>query len=61
MWDAYEECQKQEKPPLGLKPKSIHDRERAMEIIAAMERYTNANKKIPREWICEIADLICEA
>ena len=39
-----------EKPPIGLKPKEIHDQDRAWEIMAAMERYKKAGKTIPVEW-----------
>lgn len=47
-----------EKPPLGLKPKWIHDKQRKREIIEAMERYSNAGKPIPAEWVEELKELI---
>jgi len=50
-----------EKPPLGLLPQSIHDRDRAMAILAAMERYVLADKAIPQEWIDELRNLYGEA
>lgn len=36
-----------EKPPLGLKPKWIHDQQRQGEIIAAINRYLEAGKTPP--------------
>lgn len=49
-----------EKPPLGLKPRYIHNSQRMVEILHAMERYSNARKPIPIEWINELGDLINE-
>ena len=46
-----------EKPPLGLKPRWIHDSERAKEILDAIERRTDANMSIPKNWINELQDL----
>ena len=46
-----------EKPPLGLEPRWIHDSRRAKEIIDAIERYTDANMSIKKEWIEELKDL----
>lgn len=45
------------KPPLGLEPRDYHDRMRSLSIIAAMERYAEAGKKIPMQWIDELRDL----
>jgi hypothetical protein len=42
------------KPPIGLKPKTIHDQQRGLEILAAMTRYVEANKTIPEEWVYEL-------
>ena len=49
------------KPPLGLKPKTIHDQQRAIEILEAMKRYVLADKAIPNEWIGELGNLYGEA
>ncbi|CAJ0701612.1 hypothetical protein LMG19089_02882 [Ralstonia edaphis] len=49
------------KPPLGLKPKHIHDKERAEEILAAIDRYVAARKVVPAEWIDELRALVCSA
>ena len=46
------------KPPLGLKPKFIHDAQRVREILEAMTRYSEANYPIPIEWIEELKQLI---
>ena len=45
------------KPPIGLKPKKIHDLERRVAIMIAMKRYVENDKKIPREWIIEFDEL----
>jgi hypothetical protein len=41
------------KPPIGLKPKKIHDEQRYLEVCAAIARYYNAGMKIPLEWVRE--------
>ena len=46
-----------QKPQLGLKPRWIHDSERAKEILDAMARYTDANMSVPNKWIKELQDL----
>ena len=46
------------KPPLGLKPKWIHDGQRIREIFEAMERFSDAGEPIPREWIDELRELV---
>ena len=46
------------KPPLGLKPRGIHDRHRLNEIIEAMERFTADQTPIPQEWIDEMKELL---
>ena len=48
----------EDKPPIGIKPRYIHDCERMIEILDAMERYSEAQKRIPVEWIDELKDLI---
>ena len=44
-------------PPLGLKPRKIHDRDRMNEIISAIERYSEALMPIPKEWTIELREL----
>lgn len=51
-----DETEQYEKPPLGLIPRNIHRQKRALEIIAAMDRYVRANKPIPTEWFEELQD-----
>ena len=46
------------KPPLGLKPKYIHDKARVKEILDAMERYSYQRFPVPIEWIQELRELI---
>lgn len=47
-------------PPVGLKPRWLHNEERKEEIFKAMFRYSEAELPIPREWIVELFEL-CEA
>ena len=42
------------KPPLGLTPRPIIDKERCIEILEASLRYVNSYKKIPNDWIQEL-------
>lgn len=42
------------KPPLGVSPKDMWDRKRREDLAAAMDRYLEAGKKIPKEWLEEI-------
>lgn len=46
------------KPPLGLTPRAIHDFNRIREIVEAIERYADAEKPIPLEWVDELKDLL---
>lgn len=46
------------KPPLGLKPRYIHDGERLYEIKEAIVRYMDADCPIPAEWVREYNELI---
>lgn len=47
-------------PPIGLIPKFVRDRERALEVLAAMNRYVEAGKKIPSAWLLELTELVGE-
>lgn len=47
-------------PPIGLKPKKIHIQQRVLEILYAMIRYAENDKKIPKEWFDELIDLFVE-
>lgn len=46
------------KPPIGLTPKHIVQNLRMTEILAAIERYLNAEQIIPIEWIEEYNELV---
>ncbi|MBD3262449.1 MAG: hypothetical protein GF334_12425 [Candidatus Altiarchaeales archaeon] len=46
------------KPPLGVKPKWIHDKERLHELFNAILRYAEERKPIPESWASEVNDLI---
>lgn len=46
-----------EKPPIGLTPRRIHNRQRLTAIEEAMDRYIKVSKPIPAEWIGEYIDL----
>ena len=45
------------KPPIGLKPRSIHEEERKQEILEAMQRFNEAGERIPQDWIDELTEL----
>jgi hypothetical protein len=46
-----------ERPPLGLRPREIAERERAIEIGQAIGRYGAVAKSIPPEWIEEYNEI----
>ena len=46
------------KTALGLTPRAIHDFNRIREIVEAIERYADAEKPIPLEWVDELKDLL---
>jgi len=46
-----------EQPPLGLTPRYIRTRDRALEIIEAIERYVRSGKAVPGEWIDELREV----
>lgn len=47
-----------EKPPLGVKPRWLHDKARLLDVLAAIARYVEASKPLPLEWVEEMADLM---
>ena len=49
------------KPPLGLRPKFIVERNRMIEIFEAILRYIDAGKKVPKKWVKELNSLIKES
>ena len=50
----------EEKPPLGLMPKGIHQYKRMISITEAMERYSKEDKHIPLAWVEELKELLEE-
>ena len=46
------------KPPLGLRPRWVHDGERIRDIFDAMERYSEAGIPIPIEWLKELREYL---
>jgi len=48
----------QNKPPLGLKPRYIHEIERIEQIQDAIKRYYDNFLKIPDEWFEELKELL---
>ena len=46
------------RPPLGIKPKRIVEKERFFEILGALERYVRAGMEVPEEWISEMLQLV---
>ena len=47
-----------EKPPIGVRPRFIHDEQRAEELSNAMMRHIQVNRKIPTEWLEEYNELV---
>jgi len=48
------------KEPIGLRPKSVVDKERILEILLAMGRFVDAGKEVPYKWRDELEDLFIE-
>jgi hypothetical protein len=46
------------KPPIGLKPRFIHEEARLDQVNAAIRRYHNDGRQIPLEWVQEHNDLV---
>lgn len=47
-----------EKPPIGLKPRFIVEEERLKEVRSAIRRYSKKWLRIPNDWIYEYNELI---
>ena len=45
------------RPPLGVKPKWLHDEERREELKFAIERHLAESEEIPVEWVEEYNEL----
>lgn len=50
--------QDKNKPPIGIKPRYIHDEQRLIDIQRAIERFLYACMPIPIEWIYEYNELV---
>lgn len=48
------------KPPLGLKPKRIHDAGRSAEIMRAVLRYEEGWLTVPVEWLAELRAILAD-
>ena len=48
---------KDQRPPLGLKPRFVADEQRMEEITEAIQRYKDAGYQIPSEWIAEYKEI----
>jgi len=58
VFDGYSTEAPSKKPLLGVKPRSIHDEQRAEELSGAIMRYIQANRRIPTEWLEEYNELL---
>lgn len=47
-------------PPLGVMPHRIWRDQRTTELMAAISRYIDAGKPVPREWVGELCALLEE-
>lgn len=48
----------QQKPAVGLVPREIHDKHRALDILEACARLTKSGEKVPAVWVSELQDLV---
>lgn len=55
--DVEETIKTENKPPLGVTPRDRWDRKRQDDLAAAMQRYLEAGKKIPKEWLDEYNEI----
>ncbi|WP_424766308.1 hypothetical protein [Paenibacillus sp. sgz302251] len=51
-------CQRKAKPPIGIIPRYLWDKQRAVGLKEAIERYINEGFPVPPEWIEEYNELI---
>ena len=49
--------EKRKKPPIGLKPRRLHDLQRRHDIYDAILRFTAADVAVPEEWVYELITL----
>ena len=48
------------KPPIGVMPKKLYKQQRMDDLKGAIDRYKEANKPIPIEWVTEYNQLVYE-
>lgn len=48
------------KPPIGLKPKHVHEYHRINAITKAILDYYCVAKSVPREWVDELGQIVCD-
>ena len=46
------------KPPLGLRPRYLHDEERLTELRDCIDRHTDGRYPIQLEWVIEYNELV---
>jgi len=52
-----EDFTKNQKPPIGIIPKWLHNEQRQQQLMAAIIRYADAGRTIPVEWVTEFNEL----
>jgi hypothetical protein len=57
MHTNYIPCRTCKKPPLGIKPRWLHEEQRINAITAAIKRYLEEDVPIPQKWIEEYNEL----
>lgn len=46
------------RPPLGIKPRALHNRERVLELLSAMHRYIDYGRGISLDWMTELWEIL---
>lgn len=54
VYSHQESVRRKRKPPLGIMPTKLHRQKRMEDILNAMQRYTEADKQLPTEWLEEL-------
>lgn len=55
--ETLEKGLKPRKPPLGIKPRRLHEKQRLAALVEAIKRYAEADFPIPDEWWEEYEEL----
>lgn len=48
----------EQKPPIGIIPRHIHESSRLIDILEVILRYVRADMRLREEWISELGDLM---